>query len=63
MALIRYTVARNIPASKDGKTAFIAVALVQFENGHRTRLAIPEDLIRFAGEAIIDQEVRRACAL
>lgn len=61
MALLSYTVTRNVDATKgDGTPCKIALASVVHENGTGQTVAIPEDLIRFAGESIIDAEVKRA---
>lgn len=64
MAMIEYTVMRNIEAVNDkGQDCRIAVALVMHENGVCQRVAIDEALIAFAGEGIIADEVRCAAAL
>lgn len=64
MTAIRYTVSRNVQANdRDGKPAKIAIAWVIFENGQRMRVAIPEDLIKFAGGSIIEQEVKKAAMM
>lgn len=64
MAMIEYRVMRNVPAvDEKGEDCKIAVALVMHESGVCQRVAIPEALIRFAGEGIIDDEVKRAAAL
>lgn len=64
MSLATYTVMRRVPAeTEDGKLAFVAIALVTHANGALQRVAIPEELIRYAGEGIIDQEVRQAAKL
>ena len=61
MSLRSYTVTRNVAATDaSGKPCRIALASVIHENGVGQTVAIPEDLIRFAGESIIDEEVRRA---
>lgn len=64
MAMVKYRVMRNVEAVNDkGQDCRIAVALVMHENGVCQRVAIDEELIRFAGEGIIDDEVRCAAAL
>lgn len=60
MAMRSYTVTRNVAATRDGKLVKIALASVVHENGVGQTVAISEDLIRFAGESIIDVEVNRA---
>lgn len=56
----RYTLTRNIDATKDGRPCKIALASVIHENGTGETVAIPEELIKFAGESIIPVEVDRA---
>lgn len=64
MAMIKYTVMRNIEAVNDkGQDCRIAVALIMHENGVCQRVAIDEGLIAFAGEGIIDDEVKIAAAV
>lgn len=64
MSMIEYRVMRNLPAVNDkGEDCRIAVALVMHENGLCQRVAIDEWLINFAGEGIIDDEVRIAASL
>lgn len=63
MSIQSYTVTRNVKA-KDGagRPVQIALASIIHENGTGQTVAIPEDLIKFAGESIIAQEVARAVA-
>lgn len=64
MALVTYTVMRNLPAEDEqGRACKIAVALVQHENGTLQRVAINEEMIRFLGEGIIEGEIRQAVQL
>jgi len=64
MAFLSYTVMRRVPATDEhGNDVSMAIALVTHENGARQRVAIREDLIRFAGEGIIEEEVKRAAML
>lgn len=56
---ITYTVRRRVEARDDaGKPTKIALAFVHFPGGLNRVLAISEDLIRFAGEGVIEREVR-----
>jgi 2-C-methyl-D-erythritol 4-phosphate cytidylyltransferase len=62
--MISYSVMRRVPATKEnGQDCLIAVALVIHENGTRQRVAIDEEFIRFAGENVIEHEVRKAAEL
>jgi hypothetical protein len=66
MAMIEYVVVRrNMPATKgdERSKAHLAVVLVRHENGQPQTVFIDEELIRFYGEGIIEQEVKRAAAL
>lgn len=54
--LARHQDARNAT----GQPCKIAIATVIHENGEYETVAINEDLIRFAGEGIIEKEVARA---
>jgi hypothetical protein len=55
---ITYTVRRHVEARDDaGKPTKIALAFVKFPGGTMRTLAISEDLIRFAGEGVIEREV------
>lgn len=64
MSLVTYTVMRNLPAEDEhGRACKIAVALVQHENGTLQRVAINEEMIRYAGEGVIEHEVRQAVQL
>jgi hypothetical protein len=58
--LIRYGLQRNVPAEKDGQPCKIAMVVVERENGQLTTLAVNEELIKFMGEAVIEQEIARA---
>lgn len=61
MVAVRYTVQRNVVATdKNGLAANIAIAYIEHENGFKHTVAIPEALIRFAGEGIIEDTVRKA---
>lgn len=62
MSLLSYTVTRHVPADGPNGPCYIALASIVHENGVGQTVAIPEDLIRFAGEIIIEQEVMRAVA-
>ena len=63
MSLLSFTVTRNHDAiGPDGKPCKIALASIIHENGVGQTVAIREDLIAFAGEGIIEEEVRRAVA-
>lgn len=61
MSLRSYTVTRHVSATDaQGNPCKIALATIIHENGVGQTVAIREDLIRFAGEGIIDEEVKRA---
>lgn len=61
MSLRSYTVTRNVAATDaQGKPCRIALASIIHDNGAGQTVAIREDLITFAGESIIDVEVKRA---
>jgi hypothetical protein len=61
MAMIGYGVSRNCTAvDKDGKEVKICLAVIQHDSGMQQRLAIPEELIRYAGEGVIELEVKEA---
>jgi hypothetical protein len=61
MSILSYTVTRNIDAEDEqGNPVKIALASVVHENGVGQTVAIPEALIRFAGESVIEREVMRA---
>ena len=63
MAMIKYSVMRRVQATNDkGEDCLIAIALIQHENGVCQRVAIDEALIKFAGEGLIDDEVKAAAA-
>lgn len=62
--MVSYSVMRRLPAVKEnGQDCLIAVALVIHENGTQQRVAIDEEFIRFAGEGVIEHEVRKAAEL
>jgi hypothetical protein len=57
--MVRYGVSRHVPATdKDGKAVELALVVVEHENGHLDKFAVREDLIRFAGVGIIENEVQ-----
>jgi hypothetical protein len=65
---IRYGVSRNCRAERpDGTPVQIAIVVIERDNGASgtsfETLAIPEEKIRFAGESIIENEVKRAVGL
>jgi hypothetical protein len=61
MAMVQYTVRRNVLAEdQEGNDHYIALCFIQHENGLVQRHAIPEELIRYAGEGIIEVEVQEA---
>lgn len=63
MALQSFTVSRNVDAKDEhGRDVKIALATVGHENGVLQTIAIREDLIAFAGENIIAEEVAKAVA-
>jgi hypothetical protein len=57
--LVRYGLQRNVPAFKDGQPCKIAMVVVERENGRVDTLAINEELIKFMGDAVIEQEIAR----
>ncbi|MDQ3222672.1 MAG: hypothetical protein M3Q75_04245 [Gemmatimonadota bacterium] len=61
MTIASFTVTRDVTAEEqDGTPCKIALATVFHENGAEQTIAIREDLIEFAGEYIIEEEVMRA---
>lgn len=59
-----YVVRRNVAAlNSDRKPCKVALVLIKHENGFEQTICINEDLIRFAGESVIEDEVKRAAAL
>lgn len=61
---VRYGVSRNVAATDaKGMPATIAVVVIERENGEFQTLAVPETLIKFAGESVIEAEVRKAVGL
>lgn len=60
---IRYVIRRNVKAKdKHGEPCLIAMAFVEHENGLKHTVAIPEGLIEYAGEGVIESEVKLAAA-
>ena len=57
--LVRYGVSRNVPATKDGQPCKIAMVVIERENGHLHTIAVNEELIKFMGEGVIEQEIAR----
>ena len=56
----RYGVSRNVEAEDaKGRPVKIALVVIERDNGSLDTLAINEELIRFAGEGMIEAEVRR----
>ena len=65
---IRYGVSRNCPATDGrGRQVKLAIAVIERDNGAAgttfETVAIDEEKIRFAGESIIEQEVKRVMGL
>lgn len=65
---VRYGVSRNVPADGPNGPTKIALVVIERDTGNKDNLAfetiaIPEDKIRFAGESIIENEVRRVMGL
>ena len=61
MTMLRYGVSRNMPViDEKGNSHLMCLCLIEHENGFKQRHVIPEELIRFAGEGVIDLEVREA---
>jgi hypothetical protein len=59
--MVGYGISRNVPAvDKDGKDTRICLCLIRHENGYEQRHAIPESLIQYAGEGVIELEVQEA---
>jgi hypothetical protein len=57
---VRYGLARNVPATDEhGKPVLLCLAILERDNGEFEVHAIREDLIRFAGEGIIKDEILR----
>lgn len=62
--MVDYSVRRNVVATKEGGTdALIALVLIRHENGQLQTLAVDEEMIRFYGEKVINDEVKRAVSL
>jgi hypothetical protein len=62
--MVDYTVRRFVPARKDnGSEALIALVLIRHENGQKQTVCVDEEMIRFYGEKVIDDEVKRAVSL
>lgn len=61
MSRLTYGISRNVDATDErGRPCKIALAVIKHENGREQTVAIPEELIRFAGEGVIEDEVKRA---
>lgn len=61
MTLLRYGLSRNVEArDAKGRKTLICMAVIEHENGFQQRLAIPEELIQYAGEGIIELEIKEA---
>jgi hypothetical protein len=61
---VRYGVSRHVAATDAaGHSADIAIVVIERENGAFETLAVPEEKIRFAGESIIEAEVRARVGL
>lgn len=61
---LSYSVRRHVEAQdKDHRPCKIALVLIKHQNGFEQTLCINEDLIKFAGESVIEDEVKRAAAL
>lgn len=59
----RYGISRNVPArDAQGFPAKIALVVLERDNGSIATLAISEDLIKFAGEGIIEDEIKAFAA-
>lgn len=63
MSLASYGITRNVAATdSQGRDCKIALVVIKHDNGFEQTLAINEELIRFAGEGIIEHEVKIAAA-
>lgn len=63
-AQISYHVSRNVAAEDEkGRQTKIALILIKHANGRLQRACLNEDLIKFAGEGLIENEVRRVSVL
>lgn len=61
MAMLRYAVKRFQPATDErGNDVSLCLCVIEHENGHIQQHVINEELIRYAGEGIIDIEVKEA---
>jgi hypothetical protein len=65
MTAFAYAIAgRNVAAKNEaGEDCQIALILIKHENGTEQTLAINEEMIRFAGEGVIEKEVQQAASL
>lgn len=58
--MVRYGVSRNVAAIDEaGKDVRLAIVVIEYENGYKQTRCINEELIRFAGEGIIENEVKQ----
>lgn len=63
MTALTYGITRNVEATDEhGQPCKIALVVIEHRNGTRQTLAINEALIAYAGESIIEDEVKRAAA-
>lgn len=63
MTALTYGVTRNVEATDEhGQPCRIALVVIEHESGAKQTLAVNEALIRYAGEDIIEAEVKRAAA-
>lgn len=62
MAMVGYGISRNMPCvdAKTGEEVLMCLCVIQHENGFTQRHVIPESLIQYAGEGVIELEVREA---
>jgi hypothetical protein len=61
---VRYGVSRHVAATDAaGNPCQIAVVVIERENGSFETLAVSEDKIKFAGEGVIEAEVRERVGL
>jgi hypothetical protein len=62
--MVDYTVRRGVRATKEnGGEALIALVFIRHENGQPQTLCVDEEMIRFYGEKVIEDEVKRAVSL
>lgn len=62
MAIVGYGISRNMPCvnAVTGEETLMCLCVIQHENGYMQRHVIPESLIQYAGEGVIDLEVKEA---